>query len=135
MRIYYRREIFAGANGLPFPRGNLLPVVFPYHEGARKDHPSAWYSPRLKGGGRHHKIIPPPKIILRKGKMEQEETWCFYKTVAEIKAIQMDIPFHVITDKGITLHGKPGDYLVMDPQTEDNWIVPKDLFEVMYTKE
>jgi len=66
-----------------------------------------------------------------KHKPEATDNWKRYRKVATVLAMQMDIPFCVETLEG-TMHGKPGDYLVMNEETEECWPVKKEIFEKTY---
>jgi len=59
--------------------------------------------------------------------------WKEYRKIATVLAIQMDVPFRVETLEG-TMQGNPGDYLVMNKETEECWPVKKEIFEKTYVK-
>lgn len=57
--------------------------------------------------------------------------WRRYRMTRTVLAVQMDVPFKCQSSEG-TVKGYPGDYLVMNPATEDTWPEKKEVFESTY---
>lgn len=55
-----------------------------------------------------------------------------YAKIVPVKAIQMAHAFTITSSDGIQ-NGKPGDYLVEAFGTQSRWVVPRELFEEIYT--